>query len=41
MVKSWVGLEGAYNGKKVCTREFVVLRDRVFILGEMMKRVLV
>ncbi len=41
VVKSWVGLEGAYNVKKVCTREFVVLRGRVFNLGGMVKRVLV
>jgi hypothetical protein len=25
VVKSWVGLEGAYNGKRLCTRELNVV----------------
>jgi hypothetical protein len=37
VVKIWVCLEGAYNGNKVCTRELIVLRDRGFNLGGMVK----
>ena len=33
VVKSWVGFGGAYNRKKVCTLEIVVLRDRGLNLG--------
>ena len=32
VVKSWVCLEGAYNGNKVCTRD-MFLRGRGFYLG--------
>ena len=37
MVKSWVGLEGAYNGKRLCTRELNVVRDRGINLGGVVK----
>ncbi len=37
VVKSWVCLEGAHNGKKVCTRKLVVLKGRGFNLGGMVK----
>ncbi len=33
VARSWVGLEGAYDGKKVYTRVIVVLRDRGLNLG--------
>ena len=33
VVKSWVCLEGAYKGQKLCTRELNVVRDRGINLG--------
>jgi hypothetical protein len=33
VVKSWVGLEGAYKGNRLCTRELNVVRDRGINLG--------
>ena len=37
MVISWVGLEGAYNGKRLCTRDLNVVRDRGINLGGLVK----
>ena len=37
MVISWVGLEGAYNGKRLCTRELNVMRDRGINWGGVVK----
>ena len=33
VVKSWVCWEGAYKGKRLCTRELNVVRDRGINLG--------
>ncbi len=33
VVKSWDGLEGAYKGNRLCTRELNVVRDRGINLG--------
>ena len=37
VVISWVGLEGTYNGKRLCTRDLNVVRDRGINLGGLVK----